>query len=186
MTTIVIRPLDAMLARYGNALGAIGEGQARKAMARAVNRTTDAVHTRVIRAVVRQSSIPREIVARSIIERVTAPLIDAYRAKLAAANDTDRLEAERDIARLTAARDIALAEAGRAWSATSVGRWLIVVPFGLWWAAIYLVQIVNPWLGLSLVVVDVPPRIFDMALVLVPQSSSRTPAPSSQRGSAVD
>ena len=42
------------------------------------------------------------------------------------------------------------------------------MPFGLWWAARYLVQIINPWFGLSLVVIDVPARIHDMALVLVP------------------
>jgi len=67
-----------------------------------------------------------------------------------------------------AARDIAVVEATDRWSATSVGRWLIVVPFGLWWAAIYIVQMLNPWLGLHLVVVDVPPRINDMAVVLIP------------------
>lgn len=103
-----------------------------------------------------------------VVKQFTGPLLSAYKAKLAAQNDTERLVAEGDIARLEAARDIALAEAGRAWSATSVGRWLIVVPFGLWWSAIYLVQIINPWFGLSLVVVDVPARIHDMALILVP------------------
>ena len=51
---------------------------------------------------------------------------------------------------------------------TRLGRLLIVIPFGLWWAAIYMVQILNPWFGLHLVVVDVPPRINDMALVLIP------------------
>lgn len=103
-----------------------------------------------------------------VVERFTGPLVEAYRAKLAAQNDQQKLEAERDIAGLEAARDIALAEAADRWSATRVGRWLIVVPFGLWWAAIYLVQIINPWFGLSLVVIDVPPRIHDMALILVP------------------
>lgn len=103
-----------------------------------------------------------------VVKQFTDPLVEAYKAKLGATNDADRLRAERDIAAITAARDIAVAEAGRAWSATSVGRWLIVVPFGLWWAAIYLVQIVNPWLGWSLVVIDVPERIHDMAMVLVP------------------
>lgn len=103
-----------------------------------------------------------------IIAQFTGPLIKAYEAKLAAQNDAERLEAEQAIARLEAARDIALIEAGRAWSATSVGRWLIVVPFGIWWAAIYLVQIINPWFGTSLVVIDVPGRIHDMALILVP------------------
>lgn len=102
------------------------------------------------------------------IKQFTDPLVRAYEAKLAATNDADRMAAERDIAAISAARDIAVAEAGRAWSATSVGRWLIVVPFGLWWSAIYLVQILNPWFGWSLVVVDVPPRIHDMAVILVP------------------
>ncbi|SMQ65798.1 hypothetical protein SAMN06295905_1319 [Devosia lucknowensis] len=103
-----------------------------------------------------------------VLRQFTGPLLQAYEAKLRADNDADRLTAEQAATRIEAARDIALAEAGRAWSATSVGRWLIVVPFGLWWAAIYLVQIVNPWFGLDLVVVDVPAKIHDMALVLVP------------------
>lgn len=103
-----------------------------------------------------------------IVKQFTDPVLAAYQAKLNAKNDTDRLDAEMTIQRIEAARDIALAEAGRAWSATSVGRWLIVVPFGLWWSAIYLVQIINPWFGLELVVIDVPARIHDMALVLVP------------------
>lgn len=103
-----------------------------------------------------------------VIKQFTGPLLAAYQAKLDAQNSEDRIEAEKTITRIEAARDIAVAEAGRAWSATSVGRWLIVVPFGLWWAAIYLVQIINPWFGLDLVVIDVPARIHDMALVLVP------------------
>ncbi|MCW5722776.1 MAG: hypothetical protein KIS86_16695 [Devosia sp.] len=103
-----------------------------------------------------------------VIKQFTGPLLEAYRAKLNAQNDADRLAAEQVIAKLEAARDIAVVEAGRAWSATSVGRWLIVVPFGAWWAAIYLVQIINPWFGLSLVVIDVPERIHDMAVILIP------------------
>lgn len=103
-----------------------------------------------------------------VIKQFTGPLLAAYQAKLNAQNDAEKLDAELTINRIEAARDIAVAEAGRAWSATSVGRWLIVVPFGLWWSAIYLVQIINPWFGLELVVIDVPARIHDMALVLVP------------------
>ncbi|MFD2646373.1 hypothetical protein ACFSX5_01035 [Devosia albogilva] len=103
-----------------------------------------------------------------VLKQFTGPLLEAYQAKLRAQNDTEKLDAELTIQRIETARDIAVVEAGRAWSATSVGRWLIVVPFGLWWCAIYLVQIINPWFGLELVVIDVPPRIHDMALVLVP------------------
>lgn len=103
-----------------------------------------------------------------VVKQFTDPLLAAYQAKLDAQNSEQRIEAEKTIVRIEAARDIAVAEAGRAWSATSVGRWLIVVPFGLWWSAIYLVQIINPWFDLDLVVIDVPPRIHDVALVLVP------------------
>lgn len=103
-----------------------------------------------------------------VLKQFTGPLLDAYKAKLEATNDRERIDAELTIQRIEAARDIAVMEAGRAWSATSVGRWLIVVPFGLWWSAIYLVQIINPWFGLELVVIDVPARIHDMALVLIP------------------
>jgi len=103
-----------------------------------------------------------------VIKQFTGLLVDAYKAKLAAQNDEQRLAAEMDIARIEAARDIAVVEAGRAWSATSVGRWLIVVPFGIWWAAIYLVQLINPWFGLHLVVIAVPPDIMEMAKILVP------------------
>lgn len=103
-----------------------------------------------------------------MVAQFTGPLLDAYKAKLQASNATEKLEAEATITRIEAARDIAVVEAGRAWSATSVGRWLIVFPFGLWWSAIYLVQIINPWFGLDLVVVDVPQRIHEMALILIP------------------
>lgn len=103
-----------------------------------------------------------------VVEKFTGPLLDAYKAKLNAANDADRIAAEQTIKRIEAARDIAVAEAADRWSATRVGRWLIVVPFGLWWSAIYIIQIVNPWFGLSLVVIDVPERIHQMALILVP------------------
>lgn len=106
--------------------------------------------------------------ASGVVEKFTAPLLDAWKAKLEADTDEKRLAADQAIKSIEAAREIALAEAADRWSAVRVGRWLIVIPFGLWWAAIYLVQIVNPWFGTSLVVVDVPPRIHDMALVLIP------------------
>jgi hypothetical protein len=102
------------------------------------------------------------------METFTAPLLSAWKAKFDAETDEERLAAEQAIKGIEAARDIAVAEAADRWSATRVGRWLIVVPFGMWWASIYLVQIINPWLGLHLIVIDVPPDIHSMALVLVP------------------
>lgn len=109
----------------------------------------------------------------SVIEKFTDPLLRAYEMRMAAQNDSDRLTAERSIASLEAARDIALAESHDRWSATRLGRFLIVIPYGLWWAAVYLVQMINPWLaepifGTTLTVYDVPPHINEMAKFLVP------------------
>ena len=109
-----------------------------------------------------------KLLTGGLVEKFTGPLLDAYRAKLNAANDADRIAADVDIARLEGLRSLALAEASDRWSATRIGRLLIVIPFGIWWAAVYLVQVINPWFGLSLVVIDVPPSIHDMALILIP------------------
>lgn len=103
-----------------------------------------------------------------VVEKFTGPLERAWSAKLAADNDAARIEADKAIKSIETARDIAIAEASDRWSATRLGRLLIVLPFGLWWSAIYLVQIINPWFGLNLTVIDVPPRIFDMAMILIP------------------
>ena len=59
---IALTSADHNLARFGNAIAAIGDGHAQKAFARAVNRTATMVRTRVIRAVAKQSSIPQRIV----------------------------------------------------------------------------------------------------------------------------
>jgi hypothetical protein len=109
-----------------------------------------------------------KLLTGGIIGQFTGPLERAWQAKLTADTSEKKLIADEAIKSIEAARDIAVVEAADRWSATRVGRWLIVVPFGLWWSAIYLVQIVNPWFGLSLTVVDVPPHIHNMALVLVP------------------
>ncbi|AET42341.1 hypothetical protein SDSG_00076 [Ruegeria phage DSS3-P1] len=50
-----------------------------------------------------------------------------------------------------------------------LGQYLIVIPFGLWWAAVFLVSIGKPLLVEGrLTVDDVPPHIFDMAWWLIP------------------
>lgn len=103
-----------------------------------------------------------------VISQFTGPLVAAYQAKLDAQNSEQRIEAEKTITRIEAARDIAVAEAGRAWSATSVGRWLIVFPWGVWWAAIFAVSIINPLFGTNFTIHAVPADIREMAMVLVP------------------
>lgn len=64
---------DDILVRFGNQIGALGEGEAHKALARAVNRVTDTVHGRVVRAVAKQSSIPAKIVRSTIKKRQVRP-----------------------------------------------------------------------------------------------------------------
>lgn len=63
---------DDELRRFENMLGAVGEKDGRKALARAVNRTTRTVEGRVIRAIAKQSSIPIKIVRKSIKTRLAA------------------------------------------------------------------------------------------------------------------
>ena len=103
-----------------------------------------------------------------IIGQFTGPLLEAHRLRLAAQNDQERIAADQQIARLEAARDIAMAEQSDRWSATRLGRLLIVVPFGLWWSAVFAVSIVNPIFGLALTIDDIPARFWDIAAILIP------------------
>lgn len=102
------------------------------------------------------------------IDKITGPLERAYKAKLQAQNDAERLAAEQDIARLESARAIAVIEAGDRYSATRIGRLLIVLPYGLWWASIFAVSIVNPLFGVNFTIHAIPPAIDAMAKILIP------------------
>ena len=90
----------------------------------------------------------------------------AYEAKLKAQNDSEKLEAERLISQIEAAQEIAAIEAHDRFSATRIGRLLIVVPYGIWWAAVCVVSTIG--VGDAYVVQDLPPRIHDMAQILIP------------------
>jgi hypothetical protein len=92
----------------------------------------------------------------------------AHERRLTAETDKDKLMAELDVERIGAALRMAEVRRQDRWGASSLGAYLIVVPYGLWWTAIFAVQVINPWFGTSLVVIDVPPRIHDMALWLIP------------------
>lgn len=61
-----IRFADDELKRMENMIGALGNEQARVGLARAVNRVTDTVRTRVIRAVAKQSSLPQKVVRKRV------------------------------------------------------------------------------------------------------------------------
>lgn len=95
---------------------------------------------------------------------ISKQLTDAYRLKLEAQTNEDKLAADIMIQRLETQRAIASIEANDRWSALRIGRLLIVVPFGIWWAAIFVVSTFN----LQFAVLDIPPRIWDMAYLLIP------------------
>ena len=70
---ISVSPSDQMLERFGNQIGALSERDAHRALARAINRVTNTVHGRVIRAVVKQSSIPRNFVRAAVSKQTVRP-----------------------------------------------------------------------------------------------------------------
>jgi hypothetical protein len=70
MSSVTIRPADNILRQFSNQINALGEGKARPALARSVNRVTSMARTRVIREVTRQSSIPRAMVAQAVKRRL--------------------------------------------------------------------------------------------------------------------
>jgi hypothetical protein len=88
----------------------------------------------------------------------------AYEAKLTAQNDAERIAADRDLQRIDAALEMSRIAANDRWGATSLGRYLIVLPYGIWWSAVFFDSVFNmPWDILAL-----PPQIDGMAKVLIP------------------
>lgn len=95
---------------------------------------------------------------------ISKALLKAYEVRLQADNDQARLDADLTIQRLENARALALSEAAYRFSATRLGRWLIVVPFGVWWAAIFL----DSTLDTPFTILAIPADIMEMAKVLIP------------------
>lgn len=75
MPSIIIRPADDVLIRFSNMLGAVGSAKGHKALARAVNRVTNTIHGRVIKAIRRQSGIPTAIIRRQVKKRLASTSI---------------------------------------------------------------------------------------------------------------
>lgn len=91
-------------------------------------------------------------------------VLDHMERRAASDVDRERIEATRQAEQARAYRDIAVAESGFLLSATRIGRLLIVVPFGIWWAAIFLDSI----FGFSWNVLALPERIQATADFLIP------------------
>lgn len=95
---------------------------------------------------------------------IARELRGAYRDRLTATTAQAKMDADERIAILQGQQAIARAEAADRWSATRIGRLLIVVPFGIWWTAIFIDSTFNmPWDVLAL-----PASIDSMARVLIP------------------
>jgi hypothetical protein len=88
----------------------------------------------------------------------------AHKDRIAAQTQTEVLVAQTRVhsieASIAAAR---LANEDR-WSATSLGRYLIVVPFGVWWTAVFL----DSTFGFAWDPLALPAKIDAMARILIP------------------
>jgi hypothetical protein len=70
---ISIEHRDDILRNFGNQIGALGAGEAHKALARAVNRVTKTVEGRVVRVIAKQSSIKVTDVRRALKKDLVKP-----------------------------------------------------------------------------------------------------------------
>lgn len=78
---LIISARDQVLARYGNQLAALGEGQARAALSRALNHEGDNGRTQVKRALVRQTGIKYGAVVKAIAIVRATPATPTYTLK---------------------------------------------------------------------------------------------------------
>ena len=78
---LIISAQDQVLAKYGNALAALGEGQARTAMSRAVNHEGDKGRTQVKRTLVKQTGIKHGAVEKAMATFRSTPATLTYTLK---------------------------------------------------------------------------------------------------------
>ena len=81
-----------------------------------------------------------------------------------AESEVDKAEIEREIIQLKMISDLQRPSSRKFYSPMMMGQYLIVIPFGIWWAAIHLVSVIKPLiLEGRWSVDDLPAHIFDMA-----------------------
>jgi len=95
-------------------------------------------------------------------------IVDRLAALKNAESEVEKAEIEREIVQLKAIQDLQKPSSSNWVSPMMIGQYLIVVPFGLWWASIFVVSIINKNLGTSYVIDDLPPHVFQMAEWLIP------------------
>jgi hypothetical protein len=92
---LIISARDQVLARYGNQLGALSEGQVRTALSRSLNHEGDKGRTQVKRALVKQTGIKYGAVARRVHDlgmpasqsELTRDMLDWFATKFGAVPD---------------------------------------------------------------------------------------------------
>lgn len=73
---LTITPMDQVLARYGNQMGALGTGQAERALARALAHTGRKAKTQVVRALTAQTGLKRKVIVKAVREsRIGSPAL---------------------------------------------------------------------------------------------------------------
>lgn len=78
---LIINARDQVLARYGNQLAALGDGQARTAMSRALNHEGDKGRTQVKRALVKQTGIKYGSIDKAMATIRSTPATLTYQIK---------------------------------------------------------------------------------------------------------
>lgn len=78
---LIFEPRDQILARYGNALAALGEGKARIALSRALNHEGDKGRTQVKRALVKQTGIKYSAIDKAVLTVRSTPATLTYALK---------------------------------------------------------------------------------------------------------
>jgi hypothetical protein len=102
---------------------------------------------------------------RDTAERIASRLVDLKDAE----SEVEKAEIERDIVQLQAVANLQKPSSSNFRSPMMIGQYLIVIPFGIWWASVFLVSVVRPFfLEGRWTVDDVPPHIFEMAWWLIP------------------
>lgn len=66
---LVIRPLDEVLRRFHNRLGALGDEKAQLVLARALNREGKKIKTKVIRSLTKQTGLKRQVIVRAVRQK---------------------------------------------------------------------------------------------------------------------
>ncbi len=102
------------------------------------------------------------------IRDIVGSISDAYIRLEQTESEVEKAKIRAEIEQMKAVHDLQKHSSRRFLSPMMIGQYLIVVPFGLWWASIYLVSILGTNFPIRFEVQAVPPQIMAMSEWLVP------------------